>query len=308
MGVFVTSVRVPSSDGVHTLAGIAAVPQGKIRAILHIVHGMTEHISRYTPTMRALAEAGILAVGYDNLGHGYTAKAGEHGFIAEKDGHLLLAKDVALFAQAIKARYGEGLPYILMGHSMGSFIVRYAAITTFRPDRLIIMGTGGKNPLAGMALGLIAVNGKCYGTKRVSPFIDKLAFGNYNDRFKGEGKERNLWLTTRADVRKKYAADSLCTFRFTVSAMGDLIRLLKYTNDGAWYKKLDKDLPILLVSGVDDPVGNYGKGVREVYDKLIKTDHTANIKLYKGARHEILNDICRDEVLADILSFVNGEM
>ena len=161
MGVIVTSLRLPSSDGIHTLAGIAVLPSGRPRAILHIVHGMTEHISRYTPTMRKMAEAGILAVGYDNLGHGYTAREGEHGFIASRDGHQLLARDVALFAAHVRARYGEDLPYILMGHSMGSFIVRYAAETTIRPDKLILMGTGGKNPLAGAALGLIALNKKC---------------------------------------------------------------------------------------------------------------------------------------------------
>ena len=303
MSAFVTSLRVPSSDGVHTIAGIAAVPSGRIRAIFHIVHGMTEHISRYTPTMRALAEAGILAVGYDNLGHGYTAKEGEYGFIAEKDGYRFLAKDVALFAAAVKKRYGEDLPYILLGHSMGSFIVRYAATTSFQPDKLIIMGTGGKNPLCDIALALIAVNARCFGAKRVSPFIDKVAFGNYNDRFRDEGTARNLWITTLPDVREKYAKDPLCAFRFTVSAMGDLIRLLKYSNDKTWYAALDKNLPVLLVSGEDDPVGNYGKGVKEVFDKLVATGHDARIKLYKGARHEILNDICREEVVRDLIDF-----
>ena len=303
-----TSLRVPSSDGIHTLAGIAAVPSGKVRAIFHIVHGMTEHISRYTPTMRALAEEGILAVGYDNLGHGYTAKEGEYGFIADKDGHALLARDVALFAATVKKKYGEDLPYILMGHSMGSFIVRYAAVTSFRPDKLIIMGTGGKNPLSDMALALIAVNAKCFGAKRVSPFIDKLAFGNYNDRFRQEGSARNLWITTLPDVREKYAKDPLCAFRFTVSAMGDLIRLLKYSNEKAWYTRLDPSLPVLLVSGEEDPVGNYGKGVREVYDRLVSTGHKAQMKLYPGARHEILNDVSRDEVVQDLIAFVNGEM
>ena len=306
MGVFVTSLRVPSSDGIHTLAGVVAVPAGAPRAILHIVHGMTEHISRYTPTMRYFAERGILCVGYDHLGHGYTAGAGEHGFIAEEGGDKLLVRDVAAFAEAVKARYGKDLPYILMGHSMGSFIARLAALEEPRPDKLIIMGTGGENPVAGVALGLIALNRKMYGAKHVSPFIDKLAFGSYNERFKKEGSERNLWLTTRADVRKKYAADPLCTFRFTVAAMGDLIRLLKNSNDKSWYAELNKTLPILLVSGSEDPVGAYGKGVCEVHAKLLATGHNAKMKLYKGARHEILNDFSRDEVLADLYAFMEA--
>ena len=301
----VTTLRIPSSDGVHTLSGVAVVPEGKIRAILHIVHGMTEHIARYTSTMQALAKEGILAVGYDNLGHGYTAREGEHGFIASKNGYALLAEDVALFAHAVKARYGEEIPYILMGHSMGSFIVRYAAEKTFRPDKLILMGTGGKNPFAGLALVLIAVIKALFGEKHVSPLINRLAFGSYNNRFRGEGNEKKLWLSTDPAVRKKYAEDPLSGFDFTVSAMGDLIRLLKDTNRAAWYKNLDTRLPILLVSGEEDPVGAFGKGVREVYTKLIRTGHLASLKIYPRARHEILNDFTREDVLRDLLAFIS---
>ena len=301
----VTTLRVPSSDGVHTLSGIAVIPDGEIRAVLHIVHGMTEHISRYTSTMQELAKHGILAVGYDNLGHGYTAREGEHGFIASKNGYALLAEDVALFAHAVRARFGERLPYILMGHSMGSFIARYAAEKTFRPDKLILMGTGGKNPFAGLALVLIAVIKRLRGETHVSPLVDRLAFGSYNKRFRAEGNEKKLWLSTDPAVRKKYAEDPLSGFSFTVSAMGDLIRLLKDTNRAAWYKNLDTSLPILLVSGADDPVGSYGKGVREVYKKLIRTGHPASVKIYPGARHEILNDFTHDEVLRDLLAFIS---
>ena len=158
--------------------------------------------------------------------------------------------------------------------------------------------------MAGIALSLVAVNQKRYGAKHYSPFLDKLAFGGYNDRFKEEGSERNLWLTTLPEVRKKYAKDPLCSFRFSVSAMGDLIRLLKESNGKAWYNTLDKALPVLLVSGDDDPVGAFGKGVTKVYERLVSTGHNAKIKLYAGARHEILNDFCRDEVVADLLAFI----
>ncbi len=302
MGAFVSSFRHPSRDGIHTLAGVVVHPAEKPRAILHIVHGMTEHISRYTSVMRAFAETGILCVGYDNLGHGYTAGEGEHGYIAPKEGYRLLAEDVASFAAAVKAKYGKDLPYILLGHSMGSFIVRYAAEKTFCPDKLIIMGTGGKNPLADVALALIAVNGRIYGERHVSKFLDKLAFGSYNERF--ERGERNAWLTTDRAVRERYRRDPLCQFRFTVSAMGDLIRLLKYANLPSWFENLKRGLPILLVSGEDDPVGNYGKGVREVYENLKKAGHSPVLKLYAGARHEIFNDRCRDTVIADILEFI----
>jgi alpha-beta hydrolase superfamily lysophospholipase len=309
MSVTMISYPHPSTDGVHTLAGVAAIPSGRARAILHIVHGMTEHISRYTPTMRALAEAGILCVGYDNLGHGYTAKAGEHGFIASRDGHALLARDVAAFATAVKARLGADLPYVLMGHSMGSFIVRLAAATTFRPDKLILMGTGGKNPLAGVALGLIALVRRIYGERHVSTFIDKLAIGNYNDRFRGEGNERNLWLTTDASVRKKYAADPLCAYMFSVGGYAALTDLTAEVVTPTCADGVPKDLPLLYVAGSQDPVGDFGKGVRAAADLMIKAgvDDVTTI-MYLGMRHEILNEPDKAQVYDDVLNWIEGRL
>ena len=111
------------------------------------------------------------------------------------------------------------------------------------------------------------------------------------------------WLTTLPEVRERYAKDPFCSYRFTVSAMGDLMRLLKYSNRRAWFKNLPK-IPVLLVAGENDPVGNYGKGVREVEKRLKKFGHTVKTILYKDARHEILNDFCYDEVKKDILEFI----
>lgn len=297
--------KVASSDKIHTLAGKVIVPTGEVKGIFHIVHGMTEHIGRYLPFMSFLAENGYIACGYDNLGHGDTAKEGEHGFIAEKDGHELLAMDVKAFSDAVRAEYGEELPYILMGHSMGSFIVRYAASKYVKPDKLIIMGTGGKNPAAGAGLAVIGAVKLFKGEKHVSPFVYGLAFGGYNKRFPEVSEtDPSPWLTTDKSIRERYYADKYCTFKFTVSAMGDLIRLLKMTNGAGWYKSIDKALPILLVSGEEDPVGNYGKGVTEVAEKLKKQGVDAKCILYKGARHEILNDFVREDVMKDILEFI----
>ncbi len=301
----VKNFKVPSCDGIHELSAVAYVPSGEVKGIFHVAHGMTEYIARYSSFMEFMAENGYITVGYDHLGHGYTVRDdSELGFIAHKRGWELLVRDIKTFSDAVKAEYGDTLPYYLMGHSMGSFIVRLAAAKYVTPDKLIIMGTGGKNPFAGVALLLIGVIKRLRGERHYSPLVDRLAFGSYNNRFRAEGNEKKLWLSTDPAVRKKYAEDPLSGFRFTVSAMGDLIRLLKDTNRAAWYKNLDTSLPILLVSGEDDPVGSYGKGVREVYQKLIKTGHPASIKLYAGARHEILNDFTRDEVVRDMLEFI----
>ena len=304
--VLAHSIRIPSSDGIHTLSGIAMRPSsGKIRGVLHIVHGMTEHISRYRDFMRAVAEQGYVAFGYDNLGHGYTAREGELGYIAEKDGWKYLVRDVAEGKKYARACFGE-VPYILMGHSMGSFIVRLAAKEVC-PDKLIVMGTGAKNPAADAALLLVAALTRLYGDKHISPLLESLAFGSYNNRFKEDLKVApKAWLTTIPEVRLRYAKDPFCACRFTVSAMGDLVRLMKYANGDAFFRDVPHTLPILLVSGAEDPVGGYGKGVQAVQNALAENGKRSRMILYPAARHEILNDICVERVISDIFDFMEG--
>ena len=307
MNIITEKIRVPSSDGIHQLSGVVYIPEGEIKGLYHIVHGMTEHIGRYDRFMRDIAENGYICFGYDNLGHGYTANdKSELGYIAKKKGWDLLSRDVKVFSDAMREKYGRNLPYYLMGHSMGSFIVRLATERYMTPDKLIIMGTGGPNPAAGAGLAVIEVIKFFKGDKHISKLVYKLAFGSYNNKFSDNDSNNSSWLTTDLSVRKKYWSDDFCTFKFTVSAMGDLIRLMKYSNRKAWFANMEKTLPILLVAGEDDPVGNYGKGVRYVKEKLNKEGNNAECILYKGARHEILNDFTYDEVKNDILSFVGG--
>lgn len=309
MGITVKEFKVPSSDGVHTLWGQIYLPGGEARGYLHVVHGMTEHIRRYEPLMRHFAELGYLVFGYDHLGHGYTAKdMNELGYIAERDGWQRLADDVGVFAAAVRTAYplGAGKPYYLMGHSMGSFIVRVAVARGLRPDKLIVMGTGGPHPASGVGLALIKTVKAFRGGKTYSPFVDRLTFGSYNKRFSADGDPR-AWLTRDAAHRAKYAADPYCTFHFSLSAMQDLVTLNRRANSGEWFRSMPKALPILLVSGSDDPVGSYGRGVTKVYEKLRKTGHeNVRLTLYPGGRHEILNDACAGEVVSDITSFLDA--
>ncbi len=308
MSAEIKKIRVGSSDGKHILAGVVYVPTGEIKAIFHIVHGMTEHIGRYDRIMTDLSSMGYLCVGYDNLGHGYTANDNtELGYIADKRGWEFLARDVGIFAEEIKKEYGEELPYYLMGHSMGSFIVRLACEKYFRPNKLIVMGTGGPNPAAGAGLAVIEVIKLFRGGKYISKLIDDLAFGSYNKKFKGDDADGKAWLTTDMSIREKYCKDDFCSFKFTVSAMGDLIRLMKYSNRGKWFKDIPSSLPILLVSGSDDPVGNYGKGITYISEKLKSSGKQVRSILYDGARHEILNDFTYSQVLCDITEFIDKE-
>lgn len=299
--------RVLSSDGVHELIGKVYIPEGEPIGLFQVVHGMIEHIGRrgYDLFMREIAEKGFVVFGYDHLGHGKTAEAdGSHGYIAKKDGWKLLIDDVAVFGNAMKKEFGAALPYILMGHSMGSFIVRLTA--QYHPglcDKLIIMGTGGPNPAAGVGLALIGLLKLFKGDKGYSNLIDGIAFGSYNKRFADENDIKS-WLTKDKETRSEYKTDPFCSFRFTLSAMGDLIRLNRNCNSKKWASSLRKDLPILLVSGCEDPVGDYGKGVTKVYEMLKNAGANADMKLYPDCRHEILNDTCRSDVMADISAFI----
>lgn len=298
-----------SCDGNHDLSGVIFLPKGQIRGYFQVVHGMTDHIARYEQLMCDLARQGWLCFGHDHLGHGYTARSDEElGYIADRDGHDLLARDVASFYEAVQKEYCTEpfQPYVLMGHSMGSFVVRYAVEHGYiKPDRLIIMGTGGPNPIAGAGLAAANMIKLFCGKRHISPLLEKLAFGNYNKRFSNEDADDPVrWLTTVEENRKAYRADKFCTFKFRVNAMCDLVRIIKLVNKKAWFKAFPKNVPVLLVAGGDDPVGNYGAGVRKVAELLSAQGVAIKCHIYEGARHEILNDTCYEQVREDISAFI----
>lgn len=295
--------KILSTDQKNTLSGVMYIPKGDIRGIFHLVHGMTEYIGRYEPLFESLASAGYLCVGFDNLGHGNTAKEGDLGFIASKNGWQFLVDDVKLFADSVKNDF-PNLPYILMGHSMGSFITR-VAVSKYNDlaDKYVCCGTAGKNPAAAIGILLCKMIKTFRGERAISPFLENMAFGAYNKRFDGDTKYE--WLTKDREVINKYSKDRLCTFHFTVSAMHDLMTLLKACNTKECFNNTKNDLPILLIAGDMDPVGSYGKGVTQVYDNL-KAAHKTNVTicLYENCRHEIHNDSCKAQMVEDILRFI----
>ena len=303
MDIKIIDREFPSTDGIHQLKGKMYIPDGEPKGVFHVVHGMTEHIGRYDTFLKEMAESGYVVVAYDNLGHGKTAKdKSELGFIAKKNGWKKITDDVYAVSKIIKEEY-PGLPYYLMGHSMGSFIVRNAAATyPDLMDKLIVMGTGGPVAATKPALGMINTIKFFRGKRHISPLIEKLAFGEYNKGF-GDGSNGD-WLSKNPEVRRVYNADKFCNYHFTVSAMYDLVKINDAVNKKKWFKKISKTLPILLVSGSEDPVGEHSKGVKKVYKLLKKRGANVRMKLYEDNRHEILNDTARDEVIEDIKAFL----
>lgn len=300
----IKSIEVQSTDNIHTLKGKIFIPKGEIKGLFQIVHGMTEYIDRYDHLLSFLAENGYIAFGYDHLGHGKTARDdNELGFIAHKDGWKHLVNDCITFGEAVKKMY-PNLPLYLLGHSMGSFVTRLAVETSPKIyQKYIICGTSGPNPLGKIGLVFAKLKKLINGEKYISKTIYNLAFGSYNKTF--EQISDHDWLTKDREIIKKYENDKYCTFKFTLSAMIDLMTLLENSNRKDWFKNIDKQLPIFIISGDCDPVGDYGKGVTAVYKTLKENGANASLKLYKNCRHEIHNDSAKDEMFADILDFIS---
>lgn len=294
--------RIPSCDGIHQLYCRVYTPDTEPAGLFHVVHGMTEHISRYDGFMRKMAEEGYVCFGFDNLGHGFTANDdSELGYLGS---WKLLVDDVQNVSRIMKKEYGEALPCFLLGHSMGSFISRCAASPRIW-DKVIFMGTGGPNPAAKAGMAAIRAKIKKNGEHATSPEIEKMFFGSYRKHFKDEN-DIIAWLSTKKEVRDTYRQDKFCTFHFTLNGFYTLLKLHTLCNSKTWFKRVGSTLPILLMSGSDDPVGSYGKGVKKVYKKLKANGKNVQMKLYEGCRHEILNDFKSDEVTADILNFIRA--
>ena len=296
----ITERRIPSSDGVHQLFCRIYQPDGAVRGLFHVVHGMNEYIERYDPFMREMAEQGYLCYGFDNLGHGRTVNDdSELGYLVD---WRFLVDDVQNVSRMMKRENDAALPCFLLGHSMGSFIARCATNPDIW-DKAIYMGTGGPNPAAKPGLVLIKLRIRQEGQHAHSPEIEKLAFGSYCKRFAAE-HDSIAWLSNKTEVRDAYRHDKYCTFSFTLNGYYHLVKLQTLSNSRTWFRHVSADVPILLVSGTDDPVGSYGKGVAAVCRLLRRCGKNVTMKLYDSYRHEILNDDCHDEVVRDILAFI----
>lgn len=297
----------PSSDGVHRVHAALWQPEGEARAVVQLVHGISEYIGRYDGFARFLAEHGVAVVGHDHLGHGLTATGREeYGYLAPKGGWQHLVSDV----HTLRARAGDwfpGLPYVLFGHSMGSFVVRTYLID--RPgdvDGAILSGTGQEAaPLVffGKALsGLMCLFGR---GRKVSPLLTKLSLGAYNNQFRPE-RTPSDWISRDTAVVDSYAADPLCRFVPTVGMFHDMTGGLQSIARQGSLRQMDPATPVLFVSGDADPVGANGKGVEKVaawFRAAGLVDVT--VKLYPGGRHEMLNETNRGEVYADVLAWLS---
>ncbi len=297
----------PSATGVCNIDASCYKPDGDAEYVLIIHHGMAEHRERYKAFIEYLTSNGIAVFMHDMANHG---KSNQNkaltGYFGEQNGYKNLVKDLKTMFDRARSAYPDK-KIIMMGHSMGSFITRCftAWYGNAGFDAAIYMGTGGANPIAGVGDKLSALVSKIKGASYKSKTIDKLTFGSYNDKFE---KRTNFdWLTRDNSIVDKYIADEYCGFLFSVQGMNDLVKLNIEANTEQWYNSVPKNIPILLTSGDMDPVGGFGKGIKEINEKLLATGHgKTKMLLYPQCRHEILNEINKDEVYKDILDFIKS--
>lgn len=275
------------------------------KAILQLSHGMCEYVARYEDFINFLTQHGYIVCANDHIGHGNSiSKYEELGYFGE-NGDEALVEDLYTLTRIVKNKY-KGLPVILMGHSMGSFIARcYLDKYSEEIDGCIISGTSGGNKFLPLAKKITKSNLKSYGPYHRSNFIKKMADIETVTKYKDSYKKDFDWLTRDKDIIDKYASDKKCNFSFTVNGYYTLFSLLERVSSKEWGQNIRKDLPIFIFSGDKDPVGNFGKGVKKVYDKLNALNiKDLQLKLYPEGRHEMLNELNKEEVYQDILSWL----
>lgn len=299
-----------SSTGKNKIHARMCVPDAEPRAIVQIIHGIAEYIDRYDEFMCFLADNGIIAVGTDHLGHGKSIESEEQtGFFAYDNGWDYVVRDEEVLRLAMHENYPE-LPIIVFGHSMGSFMARTLLIRY--PDAFnaaIISGTGNQGAAlvnGGLIMGNLVTGLK--GAHHYSKFLNNLAFGSYNKIYDNPKTEYD-WLSRDEANVQKYIDDPLCGFIPSCSLFRDMMTGVKFITNKKNLTAMNKDIPVYFMSGDMDPVGECGKGVQKAYNNFLEAGmKDVSIKLYPGGRHEMLNEINKDEVYTDILAWLGSKI
>lgn len=299
-----------SKDGCTQIHAIEWIPEGEVKAVLQIAHGMVEFIDRYDRFANFLTSQGFYVVGNDHLGHGKSVSdESQLGYFAKKDGNLCVIGDIHQLREDTIKKYPD-VPYFLLGHSMGSFLARqYIEMYGDGLKGAIIMGTGSQpNSTLKMGMNLTSLMMKIKGDHHRSKLVNNMALGSYNKSFE-PSRTKNDWLTKDEKIVDAYEANPLNQFMFTVNGYNNMFKGMLFAQTKENLDKIPKELPILVVSGENDPVGEFGKGpktVAETYKNIGIKDVT--LKLYPDDRHEILNELDKETVDKDLLQWMEERM
>lgn len=303
--------HILSSDNIHYLHHDFFEPSHEntaVKATLLIVHGMAEHSGRYADFAQFLADNGIAVATYDHLGHGQTVKtSADLGFFGEEHPVQSLLKDVIVMADSLKNRHPD-VPHFVMGHSMGSFIVRNVLKHhAHNFTGAILMGTADANPLTKVLLPVNKVLAKVAPKKPNAIFakvMNKVLNSKLEDRI---SSSEFAWLTENPAAIEAYEADPLTGFDFTNNGFMTLFFLMETGLNKGWAMTIPKNFPMLFISGEDDPIGDMGNGIRKIVTRLNKQNFSqVDIQLYPNMRHEPLHEKDHQTVYEDILEWIES--
>ena len=303
--------QITSSDNTHYLHHTLFEPSNSdtaISATLLIVHGMAEHSGRYAEFAQFLADHGVAVATYDQLGHGKTVKSAKDlGFFGHEHPVQSLLKDVIVMADSLKARHPT-VPHFVMGHSMGSFIVRNVLKHHARNfSGAILMGTADTNPLTKILLPVNKLLTKV-APKKPNTLIANTMNKGLNSKLNNRiSSSPFAWLSEDASAVEAYEADPLNGFAFTNNGFMTLFTLMEAGLKKDWAATIARDFPMLLVSGENDPIGDMGRGIRKIANRLDKQhfDHIS-VQIYPHMRHEPLHEQNKEQVYQDILDWINS--
>lgn len=282
----------------------------QIKGVVQIAHGMAETAARYERFAKVLTDNGYKVYIHDHRGHGNTAKTIENlGYLAEKDGFKWLVEDVHKLSEIIK-KENPALSLFLFGHSMGSFVTqRYIMLYGKELKGTILSGSNGKQgPILNIGAFLAKREAKRNGRKAQSSKLDKLSFGSFNNAFK-PNRTAFDWLSRDNDEVDKYIKDPFCGTVFTCGFFYDFLSGLKEIEKDENIALVPKDLPVFIFAGDKDPVGKNGKGIIKLFNTYKKFNiKDVTYKLYKDGRHEMLNESNRDEVMSDVINWLNNHV
>ncbi len=285
-------------------------PDGEPKGVVQIAHGVAEHIARYAPFAAFLNANGFVVVGNDHLGHKRSIQCdADYLYFADSGGWGHVVADMKTVHDLTAEKY-PGLPYFILGHSMGSFLLRTYLIKYREPFSGVILSGTGHTPPALLISGrmLAALSSAAKGPRARSRLLYNTAFGGYNKAFKPNRTE-NDWLTTDEKTVDDYVADAHCGGLPTNELFMEMLGGIKFNQDLANAAMMNKDTPVLFISGEKCPVGENGKGVRKAYELFLRAGmQDVSMKLYPEARHELLNERIKDEVYGDVLGWMNEKI
>ena len=297
---------IDSRDMKTKVHAVKWVPKDNVKAILIIVHGMAEHMMRYSEFSEFMTSQGILTAGIDLLGHGRTAATeNDLGYFCERDAATVLVRDVHRLKKTVQNE-NPGVPVYILGHSMGSFIVRdYIGIYGTGIQGAFILGGNDTSWWQGFSgkfmTSFISI---FHGWHYRSRFCTRVTIGPYLKKLK-DPVSTSEWICKRPEVVKAYDADPLSGFEFTLNGYHAVAEMSARARRKDNLEKIPRELPVMIMSGSEDPVGEYGAGVRRMFEKYKALGmKDLNMKLYEGDRHEILNESDRYDVYEFILKFI----